>query len=314
MELSEASGVKPLEGLTPPELDQDLNFLRWTTYVAVGGGFIILYGGLVSIVWRGWRTIKAQQLALLDTNADLGAAYHDLKDTQERLVRAERLAAIGELAAGVAHDLRNPLGAIKNAVYYVKDKVRDTELLAQNPRVGEFLDIVDEGIEISTQVLEDLTEFARVNPPNRSPTELNVVVENSLVRAKLKDSVHVVKQLEPELPAMNADSEQLRRAFDNLLSNADDAMPEGGTLTITGRAVDGSVEVQFADTGEGISDANLGKVLEPLFTTKPKGIGLGLAIVTMIVERHQGTIKVDSSQGEGTTFTLRLPIGSSDGK
>ena len=140
------------------------------------------------------------------------------------------------------------------------------------------------------------------------------MVENSLVRAKLKDSVHVVKQLEPELPAMNADSEQLRRAFDNLLSNADDAMPEGGTLTITGRAVDGSVEVQFADTGEGISDANLGKVLEPLFTTKPKGIGLGLAIVTMIVERHQGTIKVDSSQGEGTTFTLRLPIGSSDGK
>ena len=153
--------LEPLEGLTPPELDQDLNFLRWTTYVAVGGGFIILYGGPVSIVWRGWRTIKAQQLALLDTNADLGAAYHDLKDTQERL------AAIGELAAGVAHDLRNPLGAIKNAVYYVKDKVRDTELLAQNPRVGEFLDIVDEEIEISTQVLEDLTEFARVNPPNR---------------------------------------------------------------------------------------------------------------------------------------------------
>ena len=222
----------------------------------------------MSIVWRGWRTIKAQQLALLDTNADLGAAYHDLKDTQERLVRAERLAAIGELAAGVAHDLRNPLGAIKNAVYYVKDKVRDTELLAQNPRVGEFLDIVDEGIEISTQVLEDLTEFARVNPPNRSPTELNVVVENSLVRAKLKDSVHVVKQLEPELPAMNADSEQLRRAFDNLLSNADDAMPEGGTLTITGRAVDGSVEVQFADTGEGISDANV-----DLFVKTPRQPG-----------------------------------------
>ena len=110
VELSEASGVKPLEGLTPPELDRDLNLLRWTTYVAVGGGFIILYGGLVSIVLRGWRTIKAQQLALLDTNADLRAAYHDLKDTQERLMRAERLAAIGELAAGVAHDLRNPLG------------------------------------------------------------------------------------------------------------------------------------------------------------------------------------------------------------
>ena len=162
----------PSRGLSIAELDTDLDLLRWTTYVSIGGGFVILYTGLIWIVARGWRTIKDQQNELLDFNADLRAAYEEVQEAQERLVRSERLAAIGELSAGVAHDLKNPLGAIKNAVYYTRNKLRGSDLLAQDPRIGEFLEIIDDEIESSDQILNDLMDFARVNPPNRSPIRL----------------------------------------------------------------------------------------------------------------------------------------------
>ena len=305
---TQAGATESPQGLSASELDTDLNYLRWTTYVAVGGGFVILYTGLITISWRAWRTIKNQQIDLLDANVDLLAANQELRDAQERLVRTERLAAIGKLSAGVAHDLRNPLGAIQNAAYYLKGKITSSELLAQNPRVGEFLDIMGEEIESSNQVLADLMDFARVNPPNRSPTQLETVVDSALARTRLKESVQVAKRFDGQPLRVLADSEQLHRVFENLLKNADEAMPHGGTLTIAGRAVDDHAELRLTDTGEGISDGDLAKIMDPLFTTKAKGIGLGLAIVNMIIERHEGTISVASNPGEGATFTIRLPL------
>ena len=302
-------GVAPTAGgLTVPLLDTDLNYLRWTTYVSVGGGFIILYTGLIWIFWRGWKTIERQQDHLLQSNADLGRAYRELQTAQEKLVRSERLAAIGELSAGVAHDLRNPLGAIKNATYFLRGKTRD----AEDPRVAEFLDIMDEEIESSNQILTDLMDFARVNPPSQAPTELESIVDSALSRIQLKDSVKVAKRFASPMPVVQADSEQLHRVFDNLLKNADDAMPNGGRLTISGKSTDGWAELRFTDSGPGISETDLARVMEPLFTTKAKGIGLGLAIVNMIIERHDGTVTVDSKKGEGTTFTIRLPVSDQD--
>ena len=298
-------------GLSHAELDTELNLLRWTVYVSVGGGFIILWVGLVWIVWGGWRTINNQQAVLLETNVDLRDAYQELRDAQERLVRSERLAAIGELSAGVAHDLRNPLGAIKNAAYYLKGKVKDSDL-AQNPRITEFLAIMEEEVETSNEILMDLMEFARVNPPNRFPIRLQTVVDGALARTPMKENVKVETHFWPSLPQLLADGEQLRRVFGNLIKNADDAMPEGGTLTISGKTLDGFVELQFADTGEGISTPDLGRVMDPLFTTKAKGIGLGLSIVNMIVERHDGNLGVTSKEGEGTTITVRLPFDSDE--
>ena len=294
-----------------PDLDTDLVRLQWTTYVAVGGGFIILYAGLVSIVWRGWRTIKMQQTDLLETNSDLRAAYDELRQAQERLVRTERLAAIGELSAGMAHDLRNPLGAVKNAVYYLKGKLRDSELAAENPKISEFLDIMEEEVDSSNQILADLMEFARVSQPQRTATELESVVDSALARFKVKDSVDVIKSFDPSIPAVMADRDQLRRAFTNLTQNADEAMADGGTLTISGSSNGGFVEVEFRDTGEGIDTRDVPRVMDPLFTTKAKGIGLGLAIVGTVIERHGGTVKVTSAKGQGTTFTVRVPIDAS---
>ena len=254
-----------------PDLDTDLVRLQWTTYVAVGGGFIILYAGLVSIVWRGWRTIKMQQTDLLETNSDLRAAYDELRQAQERLVRTERLAAIGELSAGMAHDLRNPLGAVKNAVYYLKGKLRDSELAAENPKISEFLDIMEEEVDSSNQILADLMEFARVSQPQRTATELESVVDSALARFKVKDSVDVIKSFDPSIPAVMADRDQLRRAFTNLTQNADEAMADGGTLTISGSSNGGFVEVEFRDTGEGIDTRDVPRVMDPLFTTKGQG-------------------------------------------
>jgi signal transduction histidine kinase len=239
---------------------------------------------------------------------DLGKSRRELLEAQERLVRTERLAAIGELSAGIAHELRNPLGAIKNATYYIKGKLRGSELLRDNPRVGEFLEILDEEIESSNQIITDLMDFARVNPPNLSPTRLETVIEEALSRTEVKRNIKVVKELEPGLPEVQVDPEKLRRSFGNLIKNADEAMPEGGTLTINARTADRSVEVQFRDTGQGISDPNLPKVFDPLFTTKPRGIGLGTAIVKKIIESHKGSINVSSKSGEGTNFTVRLPL------
>ena len=306
----EERGLEPPVGLSIPQLDTNLSFLRWTTYVAVGGGFVILYGGLVTIVWRGWRTINNQQADLLETNVDLRTAYQELREAQARVVRTERLAAIGELSAGVAHDLRNPLGAIKNAAYYLRGKLKDSDAVAQNPRIDEFLEIMDEEIESSNQILVDLMDFARVNPPNPFPLQLEAVVDSALAQTNMNENVHVDKRFDPSLPQVMGDGEQLRRAFSNLLKNADQSMSQGGTVTITGREANGMVELRFTDTGEGIPEHNLARVMDPLFTTRAKGIGLGLAIVNMIIERHNGEISLESRQGEGTAFTIRLPLDS----
>lgn len=292
---------------------QRIDELRRWLFLSVGAGFALLYGGLISIVWGGWRTIVRQRSQVRSFNVELEKQVQErtveLREAQGRLVRAERLAAIGELSAGVAHELRNPLGAIKNAVYYIKGKLPGSDLVRDHPRVGEFLEIMGEEVESSNQIITDLMDFARVNPPNLSPTTLETVVENALSRIEINKNVNVIKAFEPAFRRqVLVDSEQLRRAFANLIKNADEAMPEGGTLTISARAADGFVELQFRDTGHGISDADLPKIFDPLFTTKPKGIGLGLAIVKQIIERHAGSISVTSKPGEGATFTIRLPV------
>ena len=307
--------IMPSDQYSIPSLSEDVRDLRWITVATVGGGFVFLYGGLVLIVWGGWRTITRQRASLESTNVELSgsidevrAANQELHEAQERLVRSERLAAIGELSAGVAHELRNPLGAIKNALYYINGRLQGSDLVQDTPRIGEFLEIMDEEVDSSDKIITDLMDFSRVNPPSVSPTKLEAVLDDALSRMELKESVNVTVDFEPEIPEASVDGEQIRRVFTNLIMNAADAMPEGGNLTVTGRAVDGSVRVEIRDTGHGISEDDLQKVFDPLFTTKARGIGMGLPIVGTIIERHTGTIEVSSKEGEGTTFTIRLPL------
>jgi len=227
----------------------------------------------------------------------------ELRDAQEQLIHAERLAAIGQLGASVGHELRNPLGVIKNSTYYINMKLGDAD-----EKVKKHLKIMEREIETSNKIINDLLSFARDKKPTLQKTQINTVVQDALSRTTVPDAVAVVTELGEYLPPLMADSDQIGQVFINLILNAAQAMSDGGRLEISTRAEDGFIVTEFKDNGCGIPDENLGRLFEPLFTTKAKGIGLGLAVSKQLVEAHEGTIEVESQVGKGTTFRVRLPI------
>jgi PAS domain S-box-containing protein len=238
----------------------------------------------------------------------LKKSEEELKETQEQLIRSEKLAAIGKLAGGVGHELRNPLGAIKNAVYYIKGKVTNSELAKREPRIIEFLGIVDDEISSSNKIISDLLNFSRVAKPAVSPTKIRKVMEDTLSHLTVPENVEVINKVDANLPEVEIDADQIRQVLVNIATNAIQAMPEGGKLTIDARKEDKFLEVAISDTGDGISEDVIRKIFDPLFTTRAKGIGLGLAVCQSIIERHGGAIGVESKVGEGATFTVKLPL------
>jgi signal transduction histidine kinase len=240
----------------------------------------------------------------------------ELRQAQERLIRQEKLAVLGQLAGGVGHELRNPLGAIKNAAYYLNMVLEDPE-----PETREMLEVLDKEVGTAEKIISSLLDYARVRPPTRRKVDLNAVVQETLARTPLPDAprVEVVLDLDEDLPPILADPDQLFQVLGNIVRNGIQAMPEGGRLVIRSEWLGDHggrpewVTVSVADSGTGISEENLNKIFEPLFTTKAKGIGLGLAVVKTLVEGHGGTIDVESHgvPGEGSTFTIRLPLSAS---
>jgi len=223
-----------------------------------------------------------------------------LEAAQEELVRAERLAILGQLAGGMSHELRNPLGVIKNSVYFLR------MVLPEEERARKHLGILDREVETATRIISGLLDFARVTPPSRVEVDLNALVRDQLERKPQPDSVTIVLELASDLPPVLADPEQIRLVLGNLISNANQAMPNGGTLTIRTAHTAAGVTLSVADTGVGIAPEHLERVFEPLFTTKAKGIGLGLPLAKRLVESNQGKIRVESTPGQGTSFELRF--------
>lgn len=252
--------------------------------------------------------LQATEEELRATNEELQTANEELRDTQEQLIRSEKLAAIGQLAGGVGHELRNPLGAIKNAVYYIRGKVAKSELEQKEPRVMEFLDIVDDEINTSNKIINDLLGFSRVGKPAVSPSQIKKVIEDGLARIPIPENIELTKKLDANLPEVNIDPDQIQQVLVNMILNAVQAMPEGGKLTIEAKTKEKFLEVEISDTGCGIPEEVIGKIFDPLFTTRAKGIGLGLAVCKTIIERHEGDIKVKSEVGKGTTFTIKLSL------
>ncbi len=261
----------------------------------VGGGAITYHGRLATVGYARDITERKQM-------------EHELREMQEKLIRSERLAAIGQLAGGVGHELRNPLGAIKNAAYYVKGKVAQSELSQKEPRVMEFLDIMEDEINSSNKIINDLLGFSRVGKPSVSPAQIKNVIEAALSRTPIPENIELTKKLDADLPEIEIDADQVRQVLANMITNAVEAMPEGGKLTIAARGKDECLEVEIADTGCGIPQEAVGKIFDPLFTTRAKGIGLGLALCKAIIDRHEGYIQVESQVGKGTTFTMKLPV------
>jgi signal transduction histidine kinase len=230
-----------------------------------------------------------------------------LKTLNDQLARAERLAAMGTLAAGVAHEVNNPLASISSLVQMMK---KDAD-----PDTSEKLSLISAQIERITQVTKDLTNFARVRPAARRNIDINAVVESSIRLASFDGEfqrLELVRYLAEDLPEINADADQLQQVILNLLLNSRDAMPSGGRLKVTTRSTETDIHISVEDTGTGIDAAARKQLFDPFFTTKPagKGTGLGLAVCYGIVTAHNGRIDVDTAGENGTRFTVSLPIAT----
>jgi PAS domain S-box-containing protein len=225
------------------------------------------------------------------------------KTLQEKLVTSEKLAAIGQLASAIGHEIRSPLGVIKNSAYFLNMRLKD----AADEKVVKHLKILEKEVNSANLIISDLLDFARKKTPTLDQTDLNETVKNTLSIITVPENIRVEIKL-GEIPKMLLDKEQVQRACQNLILNAVQAMPEGGKLTIQTTKQDDSAKLIVGDTGVGIPKENMPKLFTPLFSTKAKGIGLGLVICRQIVESHDGNITVESRVGEGSTFTVKLPI------
>ena len=235
-----------------------------------------------------------------------------LRSMSEQLVRSEKLAAAGALAAGVAHEVNNPLASISALIQILQSRPLDG---ANEAESREMLRLASTQIDRISQVLRDMMDFARQRAPERAPLDVARVVESSLRLAgfdKAFKRLRVSTQFDGGVPEVLGDADQLQQVFLNLLLNARDAMPEGGDLFINlfFDAQDGAVVVEFADTGCGIDPESLPHIFDPFYTTKRSGAGLGLAVCYAIVTAHGGEIKVGPrADAAGTAARVRLPAG-----
>jgi PAS domain S-box-containing protein len=226
-----------------------------------------------------------------------------LKEAQEQLVKAERLAAIGQVAAMVGHDLRNPLTGIKGATYYLKTKLQ----LTKDKKTAGMLELIEKNIEYSNKIITDLMDYSREIRLELTETTPKQITEEALSLVQIPEKVQIENSTQDE-PTIQIDTAKMKRVFANFIKNAVEAMPEGGRLGISSRKSDDNVEFAFIDTGVGMVKEVIERLWTPFFTTKAKGMGLGLAICKRIIEAHGGKISVESIVGEGTTFTIAIPI------
>ncbi len=226
-----------------------------------------------------------------------------LHQTQAKLVSSERLAAIGELAGMVGHDLRNPLAGIKNAAYFMERK----GMTISEVQSKEMLGMITKGINHADKIISDLLEYSREMHFDLIKYSTRTLVNEALKTIQIPDRINIVNHIEEE-SWIWVDPGRMMRVFVNLAKNAIDAMPEKGTLDISSCQTNDTMKIDFTDTGKGIPEETLSKLFTPLVTTKAQGMGFGLAICKRIVEAHGGTIAVKTELNKGTTFTLKLPL------
>jgi two-component system, NtrC family, sensor kinase len=229
--------------------------------------------------------------------------------TQRSLLLTEKMAAIGKLTSGIAHEINNPLGGLLNCIYHFKRGGLSSE------RQQEYLRLMEDGIKRIQRTVTNLLEYARTPKVERSITDLNAIVDKSLSLLDYqirKSRISLFKETSDGLPPIGVDRNQMTQVFVNILLNSIQAMEEGGTLNVRVATLDERLRVTISDTGKGIPEEILPRVFDPFFTTKGKGrgTGLGLWISQGIVERHGGTIQITSREGTGTTVDIHLPLHS----
>jgi signal transduction histidine kinase len=251
---------------------------------------------------------KRQRERLERTSQELAQAYRQLQESFEQLRRADRLAALGQLSAGLAHEIKNPLASMKGSL----------EILSSDFPPGhekrEFLDILEKELGRLNVVLSEFLQFARTPRPDRGPCHLEEVVDSIKVlcsKEANRQGVDIEVSYQEDLPELKLDAAQIQQALLNIVLNGIQAMPSGGRLSILVEHSDDTLSVWIRDEGEGIPPENRTRIFDPFFTTKERGTGLGMAIAHNLIQGHGGDIRIVDQDGPGSTFEIVLPIKSS---
>ena len=263
----------------------------------------------------GYASCRELAIAICQGLAEIEMCWPYLfkkaKATQEDLIQAEKLTSLGQMAASIAHEVNNPLAGVLVYTQLLNKKIAGDNMVKETAL--DYLSKMDSELTRSTKLIRNLLDFARQSPPTLREVNVNDVVNRALDLAAHSaelQKIQVIKELNPSLPKLMADFDQLQQVFTNLILNAIQAMSEGGRLTLRTSVDERQVKLEVQDTGHGISTENLRKLFTPFFTTKGKGkgVGLGLAVAYGIIQRHHGRIEVQSKEGKGTTFTILLPL------
>lgn len=248
-----------------------------------------------------------QELARLNEELEVRVAQRtaELEAVQAELLAKEALATLGQVSGSIAHEIRNPLNAIKTSSYYLLNAKNATE-----EKQREYLERIDRQVTIIDNVITALSDVAKMPEAKKVPIHCRDLVESVVSQVALPPEITVQITIPMEVPPILADQHQIPLVFQNLIRNARDAMSSGGRITVTAAHSNDRVTVRVADTGSGIENAIIGRIMEPLFSTKARGMGLGLSICKAIVEKNDGDITVESEVGEGSTFTVTLKASS----
>lgn len=239
-----------------------------------------------------------------ETINQMAFELEEKKKLEEQLHRSERLAALGQLVSGIAHELRNPLGIIRATVQIMEKSVKEKK------EVEEYTSIIKEQVDRQNRIIKELLDFARPSPPRMEPVNLNALLDSVLTftggYAKNK-GVDLITEKQDNLPPVMADGEKIKQVMVNLILNGIQAIEKKGEMVIKTYTRGDKVIAEFTDTGPGIPREHLENIFNPFFTTKDTGTGLGLAISYQIMKMHHGAIEVESSEGKGSTFRMILP-------
>ncbi len=278
-----------------------VDWFEWIDLLEERVVFLGMVGTLANMLAEDLRVQSAKHQR---TAQELARANAQLREAEEAVRRSDRLAALGQLSAGLAHELRNPLGTIK-----ASSEMLGRSVSAENEVAREVAGFINSEVDRCNALITRFLQFARPLQLRREKADLGKLLDHTIALVEREaPGIAIYRNYEPELPPFPFDAELMERVFYNLILNAVQASGEGGAVTVKTRSAGGTAEVAVIDRGAGIEEKNLNSIFNPFFTTKPAGVGLGLAIVSKIVDEHGGKITVESEAGKGSIFRVALPM------